>query len=224
MLLILMLGGMGAMIILPMLLRGLKGGGSLSPQGEVANDIFTVSKVQVALLANARQIQETLTQVSLDIDTGTPEGLMQLLQESALALLRHSDYWTHVSAQSQTVRDGLEAEKLLNQLQMVERSRLSAETLVNVGGKIRRQQVVAPGLEEDPAAYIVVTLLVGTAHDQPLFQEIRNSTELQRFLETVGSLPPEYLMVFELIWSPQDASDSLTEEELLTEYSDLLPL
>ncbi len=37
-------------------------------------------------------------------------------------------------------------------------------------------------------------------------------------------LPPEYLMVFELIWSPQDASDSLTEEELLTEYSDLLPL
>ncbi|MEO0885930.1 MAG: DUF1517 domain-containing protein [Cyanobacteria bacterium J06648_10] len=66
--------------------------------------------------------------------------------------------------------------------------------------------------------YIVATLIVGTAHDQPLFEEIHSAGELKSALKTLGSVPPDYLMVYEMLWSPQDSSDSLTYEELLLNY------
>lgn len=31
-------------------------------------------------------------------------------------------------------------------------------------------------------------------------------------------------MIFELLWSPQDPSDSLTDDELLAGYSDLIQI
>lgn len=200
------------------------GGGDRAGSRELDNDRVTVSKVQVALLAQAREIQLQLTNLSLQIDTGTPAGLLQLLQESALALLRTPENWSHVTGSSQTVSDLTEAETLFNRLSIAERSKLSVETLTNVGGRVNRHQGFKPDPDEDPAAYIVVTLLVGTAHDKPLFDTIRTTVELTTVLESLAAMPAEYLKVFELLWSPQQSTDSLTYDELLTEYSDMAQL
>jgi uncharacterized membrane protein len=70
----------------------------------------------------------------------------------------------------------------------------------------------------------VVTLLVGTADDQPLFKEVRSPEALKEALETVASVPSDYLMKFELLWSPQVEEDSLTYDELLTEYTDMVQI
>lgn len=199
-----------------------KKGGSAAQ--ELENDTVTVSKIQVALLAQARSIQSQLTELSLNVDTDTSEGLMQLLQESALALLRSPENWTHVLATSQTVKSREDAEAVFNQVSIQERSKFSAETLTNVGGRVRRQQPAMPDLDDGPAAYIVVTLLVGTADDKPLFEEIRTAEALKSALEKVASISPEYLMVFELLWSPQAETDSLTYDELLTEYTDMVQI
>jgi uncharacterized membrane protein len=222
-LVLLILGGLGIggiMWFLPKLM----GRGASSSTNEVDNNIFTVSKVQIALYAQARELQAELTELSLDVDTNSSEGLLRLLQESALAMLRNTEYWTHVSANSQVARDALEAEHMVNKLSIEQRRQLSAETLVNVGGSKQRTALKAPGLEDGPAAYIVVTFLVGTAHDKPLFDTIKSVEELKNTLEMLAALPAQYLMTFELIWSPQDASDSLTDDELLTEYSDLVQI
>lgn len=223
-LVLLILGGLGIAAVLWFLPKLKSSSGLISGASEVDNNIFTVSKVQIALYAQARELQAELSALSLAVDTETSEGLLQLLQESALALLRHTEYWTHVSASSQVARDALEAERLANKLSIEQRQQLSAETLVNVGGSKRQTAIQASGLEEGPAAYIVVTFLVGSAHDQPLFDKIQSVAELQHVLETLAALPAEYLMTFELIWSPQDTSDSLTDDELLTGYSDLIQL
>ncbi|MFE1748349.1 DUF1517 domain-containing protein [Coleofasciculus sp. H7-2] len=199
-----------------------KKGGSAAQ--ELENDTVTVSKIQVALLAEARSIQSQLTELSLNIDTDASEGLMQLLQESALALLRSPENWTHVLASSQTVKSREAAEAIFNQVSIQERSKFSAETLTNVGGRVRRQQPAMPDLDDGPAAYIVVTLLVGTADDKPLFEEIRTAEALKSALEKVASISPDYLMVFELLWSPQAQTDSLTYDELLTEYTDMVQI
>ena len=204
-------------------MRGLSGGGA-SGNRVVDNDTVTVSKIQVALLAEARSVQTELTSISLEIDTDTPEGLLQLLQESALALLRTPENWSHVLASSQTVKSREAAEALFNKLSIAERSKFSVETLTNVGGRVNQRSDFRPDPEEDPAAYIVVTLLVGTAHDKPLFSEIRTETALKDTLERLASMPADYLMVFELLWSPQDTSDSLTYDELLTEYTDMVQI
>lgn len=205
-----------------MLIKHRSAGGGAAK--ELDNDIVTISKIQVALLAEARSIQSQLSELSLTTDTDTSEGLLQLLQESALALLRTPENWTHVLSTSQVVRSREEAETVFNKLSFEERSKFSAETLTNVDGSIRQKEALSPSLDEDPAAYIVVTLLVGTANDQPLFEEIRTDEVLKDALHKIASISPDYLMVFELLWSPQAETDTLTYDELLTEYTDMVQI
>ncbi|HEY9639858.1 MAG TPA: DUF1517 domain-containing protein [Coleofasciculaceae cyanobacterium] len=200
------------------------GYGGYSTNTELDNDIVTVTRLQVALLAQARYIQESLTELTATADTESQSGLSQLLQESVLALLRAPENWTHVRVNSQTVKNREAAGQLFEQISIEERSKFSAETLANVGGRVRRQAM--PASDDDaPASYIVVTLIVGTADDRPLFDDkIRSTQDLQAALQRLGSIPPDYLMVFELLWSPQDAADSLTYDELLTEYPGLVQI
>ncbi|MCA1992312.1 MAG: DUF1517 domain-containing protein, partial [Coleofasciculus sp. S288] len=77
---------------------------------ELDNEIVTVSKLQVALRSSARSLQSELTALTLEADTETTEGLKTLLEESALALLRNFEYWTHVLGSSQTISSREEAE------------------------------------------------------------------------------------------------------------------
>jgi len=190
---------------------------------ELDNDIVTVSKLQVALFAHTPNLQSELSELALTVDTTTPEGLLELLQESALVLLRHSDTWSHLLSSSQSVNIE-EAKTLFTKLSVEERSKFSAETLSNVGGRMRQKVAVMPDAQEDPAAYIVVTLLVGTADDHPLFGDIRSAETLNQALQKVASVRPDYLMTVELLWSPQSQDDSLTYDELLTEYTDMIQI
>jgi len=104
---------------------------------------------------------------------------------------------------------------------VTERSKFSRETLVNIGGKVQRN-TYAPKTDADPAAYIVVTLIVGTADDQPLLTKpIYSASDLQLALRRLGAITPDYLMVYELLWTPQDPTDSLSYDQLLTHFPDL---
>jgi uncharacterized membrane protein len=175
------------------------------------------------LLAQARTIQTQLSEYTLNADTETPEGLAQLLQESALALLRTPENWTHVSAISKTVRSREEAEAIFNQFSIEERSKFSAETLTNVKGKVRQTQNHSTS-DNEPGSYIVVTLLIGTENDRPLFGDVYSSNDLKQALERIAATPPEYLSTFELLWTPQSETESLTYDELLTEYMNLMQI
>jgi uncharacterized membrane protein len=222
-----------ALVILGLVLLGAVGMGvaifyllkrrqSAASTGELDNEIVTVTKLQVALLAQARQIQTDLTTLALEVDTETPDGMNQLLQESVLALLRSPENWTHTAVNSQTVKTREEAGQLFEQLSIEERSKFDVEALVNVGDRVRRQAIQVDQVE--PAAYIVVTLLLGTETDRPLVERLHTAEELQTALQSIAALPPTHLSVFELLWSPQDAADSLTYDELLTEYSGLIQI
>jgi uncharacterized membrane protein len=190
---------------------------------ELDNNIVTVSKLQIALFSQTKGLQSQLSELTLRVDTSTSQGLFELLQESALVLLRNSENWSHVQASSETVSIE-KADAIFNQFSLQERSKFSAETLTNVKGAVKQKEVVSPGLEEDPAAYIVVTLLVGTEDDKPLFEEVRTIETLKKALERVASVPPNYLMAFEVLWSPQVEEDSLTYDELLTEYTEMVQI
>jgi uncharacterized membrane protein len=184
---------------------------------------INVTKLQVALLAEARQIQRQLTELSLSADTSTNEGLSELLQESALAILRSPENWTHCLGNSQQFKGLDSAETGFNYWLMEERSKLSAETLTNLRGQVKKREIIT-NPDEDPAAYIVVTFLIGSENEQPLFGEIRDEAGLKAALTRISIVSPESLLRFELIWSPQDESDSLTYDELLTEYTGLVQI
>ncbi len=57
---------------------------------------------------------------------------------------------------------------------------------------------------------------------EPLLQDL---TPLTQALQRLAQITPDYLAIFELLWSPQSSEDCLTEDELLCEYTDMiLPL
>jgi uncharacterized membrane protein len=193
-------------------------GGSID---ELGNDVVTVTQLQVALLAQARDLQRDLETIASRSDIDTKPGLNQLLQETVLALLRSPEYWSHAKVSSQTLRSRAQASQIFEQLSVTERSKFSRETLVNVGGQLNRQTYI-PRPDADPAAYIVVTLIVGTADDAPLFtQPINSASDLQAALRRLGGITPDYLLIYELLWAPQDPADSLSYDQLLAAYPDL---
>lgn len=189
---------------------------------ELTNDIVTVSRLQIALRSRAKRLQAKFSDIALRANTATAEGLFELLQETANILLENADFWTHVVARSQTVDSREEAEASFNQFSMQERRKFSAETLTNVNGVVSQQSSDLPH-GENPA-YIVVTLLLGTADDDPLFNEIYSTSLLRDVLENIMVLRPRVLLVFELLWTPQDPADSLTEADLTSDYADLVAI
>lgn len=196
---------------------GLASNMALSAQySEQANDTVTVTQVQVALLASAREVQERFNEISTEYDWATPGGLDNALKETVLTLLRSPEAWTHVSSTAKTLLTRERAKQYFDSLSVEERSKFEMESLVNVGGNIKQRAIVTK--EDGPADYIVATLIVGTAHDQPLFETIHSADELDDALKQLGAIAPDYLMVYEMLWSPQDSNDSLTYEELLLNY------
>ncbi len=71
---------------------------------------------------------------------------------------------------------------------------------------------------------MVVTLLLGTADDAPLFNEIYSTSLLRDVLEDITMLRSCFLLAFELLWTPQDAADSLSEADLASDYADLVAI
>jgi uncharacterized membrane protein len=215
------IGGLGFLVYRVLKMMNVGGSGIIG--SELDNNKVTISKLQVGLLAEARAIQQELVEISLDADTDTPEGLVLLLQEAAIALLRTPENWVYVSASSQsTNRD--QAENLFNSLSVAERTKFSAETFVNVKGRVRTNQNYKADPDQDPAAYIVVTLLVGTEYDKPLFDKVNTRETLQKALEKMAGVSADALSVFELLWTPQSESDALTSDEMLTEYTDMVSI
>lgn len=193
-----------------------------------ATSNVSIARLQVGLLANARTLQADLDRLAQTADTGSAEGLTQVLQETTLSLLRHPEFWVYGSGSSQQAR--LEAaETQFNRLALAERSKFNEETLTNVNNQLRQAANKAAlseaggslaNLPENPGEYIVVTLLVA-AQGKLQLPEVRESQDLRRALGQIGAVPSEQLLAVEILWTPQAETDTLSAEELLTEYPDL---
>jgi len=188
----------------------------------------SVAKIQVGLLSSARSLQQDLTRLALESDTSTSEGLATVTRETAIALMRHPEYWVYVSGANENTKFAL-AEQKFNSLVMSERSKLNAEVLSNVGGRVLQGKTAASLPSEgslsleDPSEYIVVTLLLAVAGETlSKLPILRSSADLQSALSVVGSVPTDNLLAVEVLWEPQSEEYTLTNDEVLTIYPDLV--
>jgi len=218
-------GGLGTIVILVVVvggamyvLRTVRSSGN----GIGDSDKLEIFRLQVALLASAKQLQRDLTRIAMESDTDTPAGLARLNQEVTLALLRNPEFWTYAKSGQQSL-PRLQAESQFNRLALTERTKYTEETLSKLGdGKPAIVKSFSADNPDETAEYIVVTLLVATESGVPSLSEVRNADELRQALATVGSLSGEQIVALEVIWTPQAENDTLTSEELLTQYTDLV--
>ncbi|KAK7337887.1 hypothetical protein VNO77_18476 [Canavalia gladiata] len=200
--------------------------GFLSDRSEgsvlTAADKTTVLKLQVGLLGMGRSLQRDLNRIAEVADTSTPEGLNYVLTETTLALLRHPDYC--ISAYSSVdIKRGIEdGERRFNQLSIEERGKFDEETLVNVNN-IKRQSTRSQRASGFSNEYIVITILAAAEGEHKL-PSINGSGDLKEALQKLGSIPSRKLLAVEVLWTPQNESDTLSERELLEDYPLLRPL
>ncbi|KAH1071653.1 hypothetical protein GLYMA_03G245400v4 [Glycine max] len=158
-----------------------------------------------------RTLQRDLNRIAAVADTSPSEGLHYVLTETTLALLRHPDYC--ISAYSS---------KRFNQLSIEERGKFDEETLVNVNN-IKRQSTRSQRANGFSNEYIVITILAAAEGDHKL-PSINGSGDLKQALQKLGSIPSSRLLAVEVLWTPQNENDTLSERELLEDYPLLRPL
>lgn len=194
------------------------------PASELDNDVVTVSKLQIALLASAKGMQAQLTHLSEIADLGSNAGLAEFATNCTLTLLRHPEYWTHAASQSETVKTRAEAQQRFERISIEERMKFGAETFSRTGDRVVVEDRSSVEPDDELPEYIVVTLVVGTENDQALFPPVHSAEDLEAALKTIGSVGGDYLSVFELLWTPQVAGDSLTADELIELFPDIVPV
>lgn len=199
-----------------------------------SNPPVTVTRLQVGLLANARDLQPELNRIAETADTNTPEGRAEILQEASLALLRHPEYWVYAGGNTKQARLG-SAESEFNRLALAERSKFTEETLSNVNNQLKAanpRSALAPTsnggeldnptrlITEGPGEYIIVTLLAATLGNLQL-PAINSADDLRQALRVIGGVGGDRLLAIEVLWTPQAEGDTLTSDDLLAEYADL---
>jgi uncharacterized membrane protein len=210
------------MAVVGLVLNALRGAGTAtgSDGGLVrAEPPVSVVQLQVGLLASARQLQNDLRALAARSDTSSSSGLQLVLQETTLALLRHPDLWVYANAENGQVPFA-SAESTFNRLSMTQRSKLARELTTNVAGQRGNHLPEAAGDSDASSDFIVVTLLVATRQRLAL-KGAGSAEQLRSSLQVLGGLSSTDLLALEVIWQPDGAGESLSTEDVLTNYPDL---
>ncbi|XP_050274872.1 uncharacterized protein LOC126717322 [Quercus robur] len=200
--------------------------GVLSDRAEggvlTATEKTSVLKLQVGLLGMGRSLQMDLNRIAETADTSSSSGLSYVLTETTLALLRHPSYCISGYSAVDIKRSMEDGEKRFNQLSIEERGKFDEETLVNVNN-IKKQSTSSQRANGFSNEYIVITILVAAegVHKLPT---INGSGDLKEALQKLGSIPSSKILAVEVLWTPQNENDTLSERELLEDYPLLRPL
>jgi len=180
-------------------------------------------KLQLALGRSARSVQDRLSDFAAKGDTTTEAGLASLLQQSALELLRHKDSIRYAAAEARGPMSLTNAETAMNGVSLAERSRFQLERVRVADGRAARSD--APAEEgKEALELVVVTLVAATRTPLERFKTVGNPAELAALLSELGGVSPSGLLGLEVIWTPADANDSMTETDVMTTYPELRSL
>lgn len=178
--------------------------------------INTVSKLQIAFSPQAGRLRAKLSQVA---SCDCRSQLIELLRKTISVLLAQQ-YWTHISYSS----DSLPGAKVGVEFDLVshlERNKCLTRELSSIN---RQHHTSSFSSSHGSYNYVVVTLILCTTHDSPLFDKIYTKAQLIEELVKLSQIKNDRLLKFELLWNPQPEAEYISNEQLLTQYSDLTRL
>ena len=180
-------------------------------------------KLQLALGRSARGVQDRLSDFASKGDTTSEAGLASLLQQSSLELLRNKDSIRYAAADGRGPMSLTNAETAMNGIALGERSRFQVERVRVAEGRAVRSD--APAEEgKEALEMVVVTLVAATRTPLDRFKPVATIDELSALLSQLGGIAPTGLLGLEVIWTPADANDSMTETDVMTTYPELRSL
>ncbi|POO02175.1 hypothetical protein TorRG33x02_019590 [Trema orientale] len=181
----------------------------------------SVLMVQVGLSGKAKSLQRDLNRIARSADTSGVKGFHGVLQETLSVLLQHHDNWISGFSYVDKKDSVTESEKSFNKLSLEERKKVDIESLVNFNGQVRRTSTRKG--KKLRKKYIVVTVIVAArgAKNLPSIKTTKNLKTALQYLEFISL---DETMAVEVLWTPQDEGDTLSEDDLLENYHHLRPI
>jgi uncharacterized membrane protein len=175
-------------------------------------------RLQLGLGRSARGIQDRLGDFAAQGNTESEAGLASLLQQTALELLREKDAIRYLGAEARGPMSLTNAETAMNGMALAERGRYQVERIRNAGGQVTRASTAA--IEGKEALELVVVTVVAATRT-PLESFGASPDKLEALLTELGGVSPDALLGLEVIWTPADPNDSMTETDVMTTYPEL---
>ena len=188
----------------------------------VAGRVY-VYKVQLGIGRSGRGIQKRLEEFASTGDTSTETGLAELLRQTGLELIREKDSIRYALIEPSGPFSMTNGEAKLNGAAMAERARFQVERLRGAEGKVRRSEAEA-AVSFSALEFLVVTVLVATRTPLDGLKMIEDRNGLEAVLAELGAVPARALLGLEVVWTPADPEDSLTETDLMVTYPELRSL
>jgi uncharacterized membrane protein len=177
-------------------------------------------KLQLGLGRSARGIQDRLAEFAAKGDTSSEAGLAALLQQTALELLREKDSIRYVGSDGHGPMSLTNAETGMNGVALAERSRFQVERVRAADGRVN-QSAVAAEEGKEALELVVVTVVVATRTPLQTFKSVSSPDDLSSLLSELGAVAQDGLLGLEVIWTPADPNDSMTETDVMTTYPEL---
>jgi uncharacterized membrane protein len=233
-----LLFGLGALAffnIVPTLLRGGMQATSQSWLEDTATTSVlgpgtSVVQVSVALEVPNRDdpgsILSALNRISRTARTDSRVGIQNLTSQVALELLRRKSSIVSASTRSKHFRDRQKAERDFNQVSVKERSKFEQETTSKFGGVDYsagdRDRLPGTGVD-GKATMAVVTIVMAIDGDSTQLGQIRSMTDLENALQKIASdaKVEDCLQSVEILWTPEDRSETLTLRDIVADYPEL---
>ena len=180
-------------------------------------------RLQLALGRSARGIQDRLAEFAAQGDTESEAGLAALLQQTAVELMREKDAVRYLGADARGPMSMTNAETAMNAMSLAERARFQVERVRAAGGRLSRSD--SPAEEgKEALELVVVTLVAATRTPLEKFGAASSPEDLGALLAELGGVSPDAILGLEVVWTPADPNDSMTETDVMTTYPDLRSL
>lgn len=189
-----------------------------------SSSMVSVTRLSVGLLARGRHLQTELEPLATASEDSSPLGLGETLQEAALALLRHPEYWVYGAVKTQQARL-VTVRAMFEKLPLVERAKVEPKNLFYKSDRLpekreEKGEAIATG-DNPPESgikgsgdYIIVTLLVGLQGKLDL-PAVNGREDLRQALTQISEIESDRLEAVDIIWAPQARDDTLTKDEIL---------
>lgn len=192
----------------------------------------SVAQISVALQVPNRSspnsILSVLDRLARTARTDSRVGIQQLTSQVALELLRRKSSISSATTSFQHFRGRTQAQREYERVSIRERSKFEQETVSKYGGvdyassSSSSRSSTAGGSSAD-ATMAVVTLVLAIDGDSTKLPTIRSIGDVEEALRMIASdaKVDDCLQSAEILWTPEDPSESLSPRDIVADYPTL---
>jgi uncharacterized membrane protein len=179
---------------------------------------------------DSQSILSVLNRLATSARTDSRVGLSNLTSQVALELLRRKSSIVSASTKYQHFNDRTKAQREFQTIAIKERGKFETETVSNYGGvdysNNNSKRLLSGGTSSSSssqATMAVVTLVMAIDGDSTKLSPIRSMADVEEALRKIAAdaKVDDALQSCEILWTPEDRSETLTLRDVVADYPEL---